>query len=234
MQRITENGKQVIVLSQAEWMGLGRTPQPKNMRFDVSVRAEIWVDPDEIENHVEYDGIVRSQLPEDQKIAKLKECARQIAQDELDNTCRNRSVQISGEVTLADVNFDRIDWVSLASPAPLGPQANAQKPLQKEALSAQPISPQQTRQFLNTNLPEASGYGIDPKTNSAITNVLQDVANQGPAGAQKIVNFIRPHNVTPPKPAGLQQPPKPTVDPAKASGGAPSSGGTSGIGSSQY
>ena len=239
MQRITQNGKKVIVLSQTDWQGLGRTPQPKNMRFDVGVRAEIWVDPDEIEGHQDYNGIVRSQLTDDEKIAKLKECARQVAQDTLDLLRSNRAVQISGEVTLADINFDRIDWVALATqnvPRPeVGHKAEAQKDLKKEANNAMPLDINNVGQWIKTNAPDASGYIANPAMMSGFVNFMQNIANKGMQGAQAFQAFLKQHNTAVPQAKGVQPPPPPLVDTKKGPGAInPSSGGASGVGSGRY
>ena len=88
----------------------------QNMRFDVNARVEVFLDQDEIEDefYKELDQLKASAEPEEQKIAKVKQLALQLAQTRVSEQSRN-GVEIGADLSLSDVNLDRIDWVALVT-----------------------------------------------------------------------------------------------------------------------
>jgi len=98
------------ILGEALW---DRQRPSNDMRFDVNARAEVWVTKDDIEDHREYRAIIGKGGGENAKIGALKNLALSIAREKLENGESN----VTADLTLGDVNVDRIDWAALAAPS---------------------------------------------------------------------------------------------------------------------
>ena len=96
----------------------------QDIRFDLNARVEVFVTADDLTSHASYDGIVKGGGTEDDRIAALRSLAAQIAFEAVET--RNRAkdgneVEITADVSPSDINLDRIDWSSLATPEELSP-----------------------------------------------------------------------------------------------------------------
>lgn len=85
----------------------------QNMRFDCNARVEIFIDQDELWA-VTYE-LRNDQGSEDEKVAKAKAIALKLAVDRLSAQDGN-GVEITANLSWADVNLNRIDWVALVTP----------------------------------------------------------------------------------------------------------------------
>ncbi len=93
-----------------------RSAAQNDMRFDCNARVEVWISADDIEFDDRYDAIVNNpQLSEEQKIAELKNVALSLAQEKISEASQTVG-DISADISLTDVNTDRIDWETLVNP----------------------------------------------------------------------------------------------------------------------
>jgi len=88
----------------------------RTVRFDVEARVEVFLDQDEIEDefYKEFDALKASNEPEEQKIAKAKSLAAQLARRKLSEQSTN-GVEITADIDLSDVNLDRINWAVMVT-----------------------------------------------------------------------------------------------------------------------
>ena len=98
--------------------------KPNDMRFDCNARVECWIQAVDISSHDGYDVLVKNtQLTLAAKIIKLKELALDIAREKISNIGSvdfkyhtDSGMEVTADITLGDVNIDRIDWEALANP----------------------------------------------------------------------------------------------------------------------
>lgn len=87
----------------------------KDMRFDCEARVEIWVDQDDLEFDSVVEKIVKGTLPVEEKKKLVLERAREIAAERLNDV---KGVSIEADISVSNINVDRIDWGGLLEPEP--------------------------------------------------------------------------------------------------------------------
>jgi len=79
----------------------------EGMRFDCNARVEIWVTWDDITEHADFQAIMDSDKSDEEKRTALRAIAQSIA---FDRTVGINEVEITADVSVSDINIDRIDY----------------------------------------------------------------------------------------------------------------------------
>jgi hypothetical protein len=87
----------------------------EDLRFDCNARVEVWVTQDDLEFRDDVIAILAEGISVEEKKKKILEVARQIASERLSSV---KDVEITADVSVSDINVDRINWGGLLEPEP--------------------------------------------------------------------------------------------------------------------
>jgi len=80
------------------------------LRFDTNARIEIFVDSFDIKSENDFDSIMDLNIPDEEKIHKLKEIALRVANEAIDNV---EGVTITSDLSISSIDIDSIDWIGM-------------------------------------------------------------------------------------------------------------------------